>query len=73
MRKCYACSGLKYDIDSEMSVCKVCNGTGKKIHKSLEDTVLGSSNCSVCNGNIYSYSMECGYSVTFLLINITRL
>jgi len=59
MRKCYNCSGLKYNIDSEMTACKNCNGIGKINNKVLEGYYSGSSICDICKGQIYTYSEEC--------------
>ena len=59
MRKCYKCSGMKYDIDSEMLVCKSCKGSGKKEILGILGFLKDSSNCNVCHGQIYSFSHEC--------------
>ncbi len=61
MRKCYNCSGLKYNLDSEMVLCNNCNGTGKINHSALEGFIKGTSTCNICYGHIYTYSEECEY------------
>lgn len=59
MRKCYKCSGYKYDIDSEMIICKTCNGKGKKDFTYLLGNLKDEIDCSNCYGKGYSFSHEC--------------
>jgi DnaJ-class molecular chaperone len=58
-RKCYKCSGFKYDIDSEVIICNSCKGKGKKEIIGLFGYLKDNINCHNCYGQGYSYNLEC--------------
>lgn len=58
-RKCYKCSGNKYDMDSKLVICKSCKGKGKNVIFGLFGNLKDSINCNTCHGHGWSYSHEC--------------